>query len=85
MLICLTWYASARARAPKPAPQPADALWAALFDGPENTFIVPADASFNLLEDLARRPMPLADYIQGDYLELPLAGIDAHSADDLRS
>ncbi|MFZ0304618.1 MAG: hypothetical protein WAL75_18140 [Terracidiphilus sp.] len=85
LLICLTWYVSARARAPKPAPQPAGALWAALFDGPENTFIVPADASFNLLEDLSRRPMPLADYIQGDYLELPLAGIDAHSADDLRT
>jgi len=27
----------------------------------------------------------LAGYIKGDYLALPLAGVDAHSADDLRS
>ena len=46
---------------------------------------MPADAGFNLLEDLSRRPLPLADYIKGDYLALPLAGVDAHSADDLRS
>jgi len=85
LLFCLTWYASSVARAPKPAPQAADPLWAALFNSPESTFIVPADASFNLLEDLSRHPMPLADYIQGNYLELPLAGIDAHSADDLRT
>lgn len=84
-LICLTWFAGARARTPRPAPEPAGPLWAALFDGPANTFIVPADAGFNLLEDIARRPLPLADYIRGDYLELPLAGVDAHSADDLRS
>jgi hypothetical protein len=85
LLICLTWYVSGRAHAPISFPHAADPLWSALFEGPENTFIVPADASFNLLEDLSRRPMPLADYIQGDYLGLPLAGIDAHSADDLRS
>lgn len=46
---------------------------------------MPADAGFNLLEDLSRHPLPLADYIKGGYLELPLAGVDAHSADDLRS
>jgi len=84
-LIFLTWFALARDRAPQPVRQPADPLWAALFDGPANTFIVPADAGFNLLEDLSRRPLPLADYIKGDYLTLPLGGVDAHSADDLRS
>ncbi|MGA9671197.1 MAG: hypothetical protein WBQ94_18450 [Terracidiphilus sp.] len=84
-LICLTWYAAARARTPQPSPEPADPLWAALFEGPANTFIVPADAGFNLLEDLSRHPLPLADYIKGGYLGLPLAGVDAHSADDLRS
>ena len=66
-------------------PDPVHPLWAALFDGPSNTYIVPADAGFNLLEDLSRRPVPLADYIDGGYLELPLAGVDAHSAEDLRS
>jgi hypothetical protein len=85
VLVCLTWFAAARAHAPQPSPEPADPLWAALFDGPANTFIVPADAGFNLLEDLSRRPLPLAGYIKGDYLALPLAGVDAHSADDLRS
>jgi hypothetical protein len=85
VLICLTWFAVARARTPQTPPQPADPLWSALFDGPANTFIVPADAGFNLLEDISRRPLPLADYIKGDYLTLPLAGVDAHSADDLRS
>jgi hypothetical protein len=85
ILICCTWFIAARAHAPQTRPQPADPLWAALFNGPSNTFIVPADAGFNLLEDLSRRPLPLADYIKGDYLTLPLAGVDAHSADDLRS
>ena len=85
VLIGLTWMAAVRSSAPRPAPEPADVLWAVLFGGPSNTFIVPADAGFNLLEDLSRRPLPLADYIKGDYLALPLAGVDAHSAEDLRS
>ena len=84
-LVCLTWFAAVRAHAPQLSHEPADPLWTALFDGPANTFIVPADAGFNLLEDLSRRPLPLADYIKGGYLALPLAGVDAHSADDLRS
>jgi hypothetical protein len=84
-LICVTWFAAARAHTSHPPPEPADPLWAALFDGRANTFIVPADAGFNLLEDLSRRPLPLAGYIKGDYLTLPLAGVDAHSAEDLRS
>jgi len=85
ILIWLTWFAVTRMRTPRLVPEPADPLWAALFDGPANTYIVPADAGFNLLEDLSRRPLPLADYIKGAYLALPLAGVDAHSADDLRS
>ncbi|MGB6724171.1 MAG: hypothetical protein WBE72_25480, partial [Terracidiphilus sp.] len=65
--------------------EPAQALWAALFGGPGNSYIVPSDAGFNLVEDLARRPVPLAEYIEGSYQELPLGGVDAHSAADLRS
>jgi len=85
-LVWLTWLASARAHAPVPIPPgPAHALWAALFDGQVNTYVIPADAGFNLLEDLSRQPLQLADYIKGDYLKLPLTGVDAHSADDLRS
>lgn len=85
-LVWITLLVSTRVNAPQPHPPgPAHALWTSLFDGQVNTYIVPADAGFNLLEDLSRRPLQLADYIKGDYLELPLAGVDAHSADDLRS
>jgi hypothetical protein len=85
VLISLTWFAAARTHASRRAPEPAQPLWAALFDGPANSYIVPADAGFNLLEDLSGRPLPLADYIKGGYLELPLAKVDPHSAQDLRS
>lgn len=85
VLISLTWFAAARTHAQRQAPEPAQLLWAALFDGPANSYIVPADAGFNLLEDLSGRPLPLADYIKGGYLELPLAKVDAHTAQDLRS
>jgi hypothetical protein len=86
-LITVTWYAAGRSLAPA-APisqEPAHLLWAELFSGPENGYIVPSDAGFNLLEDLSRRPVPLAEYISGSYQGLPLAGVDAHSALDLRS
>jgi len=85
VLICLTWFIANRSAASHPIQGPAHPLWAALFGGPANTYIVPADAGFNLLEDLSRQPVPLADYIDGKYLGLPLAGVDSHSADDLRS
>jgi hypothetical protein len=90
-LVALTLFWSARSLprnshpVDQPVPEPAQALWTALFSGPANSYIVPSDAGFNLLEDLARRPVPLADYIAGSYQELPLAGVDPHSASDLRS
>jgi hypothetical protein len=85
ILICFTWLAASRFHAAPHTSGPAGPLWAALFDGPANSYIVPADAGFNLLEDLSRQPLPLADYIKSSYLELPLPGVDAHSAEDLRS
>lgn len=84
-IVWLTWIVEPRLHASHPPPTPSHPLWSTLFDGPANTYIVPADAGFNLLEDLSRRPLPLADYIKGGYLDLPLSGVDAHSADDLRS
>jgi len=81
----VTWYAASRAAAPRPPQEPARVLWAALFGGSANSYIVPSDAGFNLLEDLSRKPVPLADYIAGNYEKLPLAGVDAHSAEDLRT
>jgi hypothetical protein len=85
-LVALTWwYAATRTVAAQSPAEPAQALWAALFSGPANCYIVPSDAGFNLLEDLARRPFPLADYIAGGYQDASLAGVDPHSAEDLRS
>ena len=85
LLVWIAWFAGARGRTSNQSPGPAHPLWAALFQGPANTYIVPADAGFNLLEDLSHRPLALAGYLQSSYLDLPLAGVDAHSAGDLRS
>jgi hypothetical protein len=88
-LVTATWflacYAVKRGSSIPPPQEPAHVLWTALFSGSANCFVVPSDAGFNLLEDLSRRPVPLAEYIAGSYQNLPLAGVDAHSAEDLRS
>ncbi len=56
-----------------------------MLQGPGNTYIVPPDAGLNLVEDLSHRQMPLADYLRGGYLDVPLPGVDAHSETDLRT
>jgi len=83
--IAATWYAARRAPVPQPPQEPAEILWAQIFGGATNSYVVPSDAGFNLLEDLSHRPVPLAEYISGSYQVLPLPGVDAHSAADLRS
>lgn len=87
VLVALTWLAvsHSHSRAASIPPEPAHVLWANLFGGNTNSYIVPSDAGFNLLEDLSHRPMALADYMQGSYEEAPLPGVDGHSAEDLRS
>jgi len=85
VLISLGWFAAVRFGSPHRTPTAADPIWAALFDGKRNTYIVPADIGFNLLEDLSQHPMALADYMKGGYLELPVPGVDAHRAEGLRS
>jgi hypothetical protein len=67
------------------ASRPTAPLWTALFRGPLSTYIVPADAGLNLIEDISRRPLPLAAYINGDYAGIALPEVDPHSADDLRT
>ena len=84
-LVCITLGASAWLARTRQPISPAHALWAALFRSPLNTFIVPADCGFNLVEDLARRQIGLTDYLRGDYLTLPLPAMDSHSSSDLRS
>lgn len=88
VLGCVVWFAALRLHAwhsDPAAAEPTAPLWNALFAAPATTYIVPADAGLNLLEDLARRPMPLAEYIDGGYSGLTLPPVDAHSAEDLRS
>ncbi|HTV14090.1 MAG TPA: hypothetical protein VME68_05205 [Acidobacteriaceae bacterium] len=82
------WFAAMRIHPPGssvPSNQPTEPLWAALFKGPLSTYIVPADAGLNLIEDISRRPLPLTGYINGDYAGIALPQVDAHSADDLRT
>lgn len=89
ILIVGVWFAAGRVHAARTsvpaATEPTSALWTALFGGSAPTYIVPADAGLNILEDLSRRPIPLADYIDGAYSGTPLPPMDAHSAQDLRS
>jgi hypothetical protein len=85
ILVGATWYAVTREKTPLRPQDPAHVLWSALFNGSLNCYIVPSDAGFNLLEDFSRRPVPLAEYIAGSYQSLQLRGVDAHSAEDLRS
>jgi len=88
LLVWIAWSAALRLRAAIPVAQsnePTRPLWTALFAGPGLCYIVPADAGFNLLEDLSRRPLPLADYVKGTYLSVPLPQMDGHSAEDLRA
>jgi hypothetical protein len=84
-VICVSWFAAGRVQSSRLPLEPTQRLWSALLSDPENTYIVPADAGFNLVEDLSHHPLSLADYIGGGYLRLPLAPVDSHSAEDLRS
>ena len=98
VLIAVVWFAAVRLHAPRPAaadpssatlaaspdPLPAAPLWTALFRSDMNTWIVPSDAGLNLLEDLSRRPIALADYINGGSARLDLPPLDSHSQADLR-
>jgi len=81
----LGWFAAVRSSMPHRGLEATHPLWAALFDGKRNTYIVPADVGLDLLEDLSHHPMALSDYMKGGYLELPLPGVDPNSAQGLRS
>ncbi|MGA7339360.1 MAG: hypothetical protein WBE72_06965 [Terracidiphilus sp.] len=85
LLLALGWFAAVQFSASHRTRKAADPIWAALFDGKRNMYIVPADVGLDLLEDLSHRPMSLADYLKGSYLELPIPGLDSDSAQGLRS
>ncbi len=84
VLISIGWFAADRFTASHRTRRAADPILAALFDGKRNTYIVPADIGFNLLQDMSHHPMGLADYLKGDYLELPPPpGVDVTTAKGL--
>lgn len=88
VIVSVVWYAAkhhTNGHAAVRPPNPTQPLWSALFDGPANCYIVPADAGLNLLEDISQRPLPLAYYMNGSYLHMPLPRLDKHSGDDLRT
>jgi hypothetical protein len=87
-LVAVVWFTAVRVHASHVVPGPtgpASPLWATLFAGSETTYIVPADAGLNIIEDLSHRPVPLGEYIHGGWSGLALPPMDAHSAEDLRS
>jgi len=84
-LFSLGWFAAVHLSVAHRDPKATHPLWAALFDSGKNTYIVPADVGLDFLEGLSHRPMTLADYMKGGYLELPLPGVDPISAQGLRS
>jgi hypothetical protein len=86
LLVWLVVTIESRFHAKSVAALPVDSttpLWTALFGGPVNCYVVPADAGFNLLEDLSHHPLTLAQYLNGNFLSAPLPHMDEHSADDL--
>ncbi|MGA8532253.1 MAG: hypothetical protein WB622_21185 [Acidobacteriaceae bacterium] len=87
VIFCTAWFLARSFASPAktdPPITPTTPLWNALFHTPTRTYVVPADAGLNLIEDLSRRPLSLAGYIEGDYATMPLPDVDEHSAEDLR-
>jgi hypothetical protein len=84
VLVLLTWWMASGHKTRVFPKSPGEILWGTLLNGAKSTYVVPPDAGLNLVEDLAHHPLPLAEYIQGGYMQLPLSKFDQHSADDLR-
>lgn len=64
---------------------PAHPLWVQIFNPARNTSVIPPDAGFNLVEDISDSTIPLADYMQGAYLNATLPQINPQSTRDLRT
>lgn len=60
-------------------------LWKELFSADSDTFVVPADAGFGILQNLGQKRLSLADYVDGAYSTTPLPAMDPHNANDLRT
>jgi len=58
-------------------------LWTQLFSPGADTFVVPADSGFGILQNLSKTRLPLAEYVNGRYTSLTLPPMDIHNANDL--
>lgn len=85
VIAAATWLAAWRALEPHASPEPAQLLWHALFVDSGNTYIVPPDSGFNILEDMSKASLSLADYINGASLDLPQVAVERHADQDLRT
>lgn len=63
---------------------PQRVFWRNVMPVSRTTYIVPADAGFNLLEDISHSTVPLAEYIKGAYGTMPTDAVDQHTSQDLR-
>lgn len=84
-LVAAAWLVAWRVLQPHSLPDPARQLWSALFVPIANTYIVPPDSGFNILEDMSHRSLSLADYMKGASLDLPNAELQQHADQDLRT
>ncbi len=61
------------------------ALWLQIFAPGSETYVVPADAGFNLMEDAAQTSIPVADYMQGGGQAQSSGEMNAQTENDLRT
>jgi hypothetical protein len=83
LLASVVAYFTMRVNARKPDPRVSHALWAQLFSANSDTFVVPADSGFGILQNLSKTRLPLAEYVNGRYAALPLPPMNVHDANDL--
>lgn len=63
-----------------PAEAASSRLWSQLFSKDRDTFIVPSDDGLIIMQGLTERPVPLADYISGNYrMNLKTTGVPGAS------
>ena len=85
LLVALTWIVAARVQTQHHSAESSNPLWNVIFSRTGTTFVIPPDAGFNVLEDMAHASLPLASYIKGSYLDLPAVPLDRHTDQDLRT
>lgn len=84
-LCAVTFYLASHKVQPRSSAGLTHTFWGELFSKDSDTFVVPADSGFGILQNLSKTRMSLADYVNGEYAKLVLAHIDNQTADDLRT